>query len=197
MQGAARQFQKILDSPIPQYFQNQDSYTHFLKQPFKEKSEIEKSIEILHKTSQQFQKSFTQSIDRLDAQLSQLVNIHRNKETRSYRPLTNPDISNSIDLDQESCCFGNQNSISAHPFELDQHQNFENLIDILVSYLFSEIELEHDYDPEPQLGNAISLSDSIMTPLSLPDFNPIPELVLNPMLVYREIESPIFYDHHI
>ena len=37
------------------YFQNQDSYTLFLEQSFEEKSEIEKSIEILHETSQQFQ----------------------------------------------------------------------------------------------------------------------------------------------
>jgi len=76
--------------------------------------------------------------------------------------LTNPDISNSINLDQESCCFGNQDSISAHPFELDQHKIFENHVDILASYPFPEIELEHEYDPESQLDNSISLPDSIM-----------------------------------
>jgi len=80
------------------FFQNQDSYTPFLEQPFEEKSEQEKSIEILHETSQQFQNSFAQSIYRLETQLSQLVNIHRNEKTHSYQPLTNSDISNSIDL---------------------------------------------------------------------------------------------------
>ena len=59
-----------------------------------------------------------------------------NEETHSYQPLTNLDISNSIDLDQESCYFENQDSISAHLFELDQHQNFENHVDILKIYPF-------------------------------------------------------------
>ena len=36
-----------------------------------------------------------------------------------------------------------------------------------------------------------------MTPVSLPDFNPFPESVLNHVPIHREIESPIFYDHHI
>ena len=128
----------------------------------------------MHETSQQFQKSFTQSIDRLEAQLSQLVNIHRNEETHSYQPLTNSDISNSINLDQKSCCFENQDSMSAYPFELDQTSNFKNPIDIMASYSFSKIELEHEYDPEPQLDNTISLPDSIMTEVFLPDFRPFP-----------------------
>ena len=90
-----------MDSQSSQFFQNRNSYTPFLEQPFEEKSELEKSIEILHETSQQFQNFFTQSIDRLETQLSQLVNVHRNEKTCSYQPLTNPDILNSIDLDQE------------------------------------------------------------------------------------------------
>ena len=99
LRESERQSQNLLDLQSSQFFQNQDSYTPFLEQPFEEKSELEKSIEILHETSQQFQKSFTQSIDRLETQLSQLVNIHRNEETYSYQPLTNPDIFNFIDLD--------------------------------------------------------------------------------------------------
>ena len=66
----------------------------------------------------------------------------------------------------------------------------------MASYPFPEIELEHEYDPKPQLGNSIPLPDSIMTPVSLSDFNPFFELVLDPVPVYREIESPIFYDHY-
>ena len=92
------QSQNLLDSQSSQFFQNQDSYTLFLEQLFEEKSELEKSVKILHKTSQQFQKSSTKSIDRLEAQLSQLVNIHRNGKTHSYQLLTKPHISNSISI---------------------------------------------------------------------------------------------------
>ena len=101
-----------------------------------------------------------------------MVNIHRSKETHSYQPLTNPDISNSIDLDQDSCCFGNQDSISAHQFELDQHQILENYIDMLAEYQFPEIEIEHECDLEAQIDNSIILLDSMLTLISLPNFNP-------------------------
>jgi len=81
--------------------------------------------------------------------------------------LINPDIPNSIVIDQESCCFENQDSISAHPFELDQHQIFENHIDILASYQFPEIKLEHEYVLEPQIDNSILLLNLLLTPVSL------------------------------
>ena len=82
-----------------------------------------------------------------------MVDIYRNEETLSYQPLTNSDISSSIDLTQDSCYFGNHDSISAHLFEVDQHQILESHIDILASYPFSEIELKNECDHEPQLGN--------------------------------------------
>jgi len=88
-------------------------------------------------------KIFYPVINRLEAQLSQLVNIYKNEKTLSYQPLTNLDISNFANLAQESC-FKNQDSISSHPFKLDQTLRFENHINILVSYPFSEIELEHN-----------------------------------------------------
>jgi len=87
--------------------------------------------------------------------LSQLINIYRNEKTLSYQPLTNLNISNSIDLTQDSCYSRNQDSILAHPSDLDQTSNIENPIDILASYHFPKIELEHEYDPELQLGNSI------------------------------------------
>ena len=59
------------------------------------------------------------------------------------------------------------------------------------------IELEHEYDPELQLGNSVSLPDSIMTKVFLPDFRPFPELTLDPVPIHREIESSIFYDQQI
>ena len=67
----------------------------------------------------------------------------------------------------------------------------------MASYPFPEIELENEYDHESQLGDSILLPDSIMTPISSPDFNPSPEFTLDPVPVQREIESLIFYDHHI
>ena len=60
----------------------------------------------------------------------------------------------------------NQDSISFHPFELAQY--FEN--HILASYPFLKIELEYECDPDPQVRNFISPFDSIMTPVSLPEF---------------------------
>jgi len=126
-----------------------------------------------------------------------LVSIYRNEETLSYQPLTNSAIPNSIDLIQDSCHFENQDSISVHPSELDQTSNVENSIDILASYPFLEIELEHEYDPKPQLDNSISLPDSITTEVFLPDFRIFSELTLDPVPINHEIESPIFYDQQI
>ena len=51
--------------------------------------------------------------------------------------------------------------------------------------------------PEPQLGNSIPLPDSIMTEVFLHDLRPFPESVLDHVPIHCEIESPIFYDHHI
>ena len=100
-------------------------------------------------------------------------------------------------MTQDSYYFGNQDLISSHPFKLDQTLTFENPIDILASNPFSKIELEHEYDPESQLGYSIPLLDSIMTSVSSPDCNSFLESILDPVSVHREIESPIFYDHHI
>ena len=65
----------------------------------------------------------------------------------------------------------------------------------MASYPFLEIEIEHECDPEPHVIHSISLFDSIMTPVCLPDFFHIPESTLNPEPVHHEIESPISYDH--
>ena len=67
----------------------------------------------------------------------------------------------------------------------------------LTSYPFPKIKLEHECDPEPQLGNSIFLLDSIIIPVSLPDFHHFPKSVLDPMPVHRKLESTIFYDQHI
>ena len=76
------QSQNILDSHSSQNFKNQDSYNPLLEHPL-EKTSLEKSIEILQESTLQFQKSSSQSIDRLDTQLSKLVNIYKNEKTLS------------------------------------------------------------------------------------------------------------------
>ena len=87
----------------------------------------------------QAQNSVTRPIGRLDSIMSELFN--ENEESLSCQPLTNSYIPNSIDWTQESCYFENQDSVSAHPFELDQTLSFESHIDILASYLFPEMKL--------------------------------------------------------
>ena len=112
--------------------------------------------------------SITQPISRLDSLLSKLIN--ESEESLSWQPLTNSYIPNSTDWTYESCHFRNPASISEHTFELAQSPSYENRLDILASYPFPEIEIEYDSDPKPQVGDSISLFDSIMTPVSLPDF---------------------------
>ena len=117
-------------------------------------------------------------------------------QTLHSHRLTISDVANHYVRAEKSCCFGKQDSILAYPFEL-AHPNFENHIDILASYPFPEIELENEYDPEHQLGDSILLPDSIMTPMSSPNFNLFPESTLNLVPIHHEIESPIFYGYHI
>ena len=112
-------------------FGNQDSHTTFLEHPLEETLYLEKSIEILRRPHYNF-KNFLPSLS-----IGWKHMLFWNEETLSYQPLTNSDISNSINMTQDSCYFGNQDSISAHPFQVDQHQILENHIDMLASYPFS------------------------------------------------------------
>ena len=57
------------------------------------------------------------------------------------------------------------------------------------------IELHEECDLEPQLSDSILFPDSIMTSVSLPDFNLFPESTLDPVPIHNEIESPILEDH--
>ena len=73
---------------------------------------------------------------------------YRNEKTLPYQSLTNPDISNPIDMAQESWCFENnfnQYSIPPHHLKLDQFQT----LDKLASFHFKEIKLDCEYDPDP------------------------------------------------
>ena len=114
----------------------------------------------------QTQNSATWPISRFDSIMSELIN--ENEESLFCQHLTNSYLPDSTTLTQESCDFGNQDSILVHPFELAQ--NFEKHLDILASYPFPEVEVENDGDPEPHIGDSISLLDSIVTLISLPNF---------------------------
>ena len=126
-----QQSQNLMDSRFHHNFQNQLSCSPFQEEP------LAKSIRDMIQT----QNSVTWPISRLDAILSELINM--SERILFSQHLTNLYISNSIYWIKESCCFGNQDSISAHLFEHDQNQNVESHIDILASYPFPEIELEH------------------------------------------------------
>ena len=81
--------------------------------PFQEEP-IAKSIEDMMRT----QNFSTRPISRLDSIINELVN--RSEKILSYQPLTNSDISNSINLTHDSCCFENQDSdtpILEYPLE--------------------------------------------------------------------------------
>ena len=96
-----------------------------------------------------------------------MTNIYRNEEPLPYQYLTNPDISNPIDLAQESCCFENQDLIPSHNLELDQYSTFDRL----ASYHFNEIELEYECYLDHQLCDSIPIFEYMLTPVSLPDLN--------------------------
>ena len=128
-------------------------------------------------------------LDRLDAQLDRLENIENVKETLLNTFLTIFDSPSPIDETNESWCLGDldQNSISLHQRELDQSQ----LMDKLTSCNFNEIELDCECEPDPQLCDLISNFESMLTPVSLPNLDQIPEPTLIPIPVYYEIGSSI------
>ena len=93
--------------------------------------------------------------------------------------MTIPNISSHIDGNQESWYLEDydQDSISPQNFELDQYQP----IDKFASFHFNEIELENKCDTDYQCCDSVSLFESMLTLLSLPDLNPNlePTLILS------------------
>ena len=85
------------------------------------------------------------------AQIARNHDIDLMLQTLHSHRLTISDVANHSVRAKESYCFGKQDSISAHRFELAQTPKFENEIDILASYPFAKTELENEYDPEPNL----------------------------------------------
>ena len=128
----------MIDLQSPQIFQIQVLYSIFhVPSQQQEPINLEKNMENLI----QSQNDFTQSINRLEAQIIYLVNTinDKNEETSPTQFLTIPDFPSHIDRNKESSCFENFNldSISSQHLELDKYQ----IIDKLTSFHFNEIEL--------------------------------------------------------
>ena len=126
-------------------------------------------------------------------EISQLFNsmIDRNEETL-------PNIFSSISdfsshSDEESWCIGyfNQDSILPQHLELDQSQIFDKL----ASFHFKEIEPDCECEPNPQLCDSDPIFESMLTPVSLPNLDPILELTLIPTPIDLEIKSHILDSH--
>ena len=119
--------------------------------------DLEISIEVMI----QSQNNFNKCNNRVEVEMSQFFNLtnDKNEKAQPNQLLTIPDISKAIDLTQESWYSEsfNQDSVSSQPLELDQYQSFENHINNLTSYHFSEIKLEHECDPEPQFSNSVPI----------------------------------------
>ena len=81
---------KMMNSQFPQDFQIQDLYSIFQVPQQEEHTDLEKSIEFMI----QFQNG---PLDMIEARLSRLKNMRRNKETLPTQSLTIPDTSSHID----------------------------------------------------------------------------------------------------
>jgi len=69
-------------------------------------------------------------------------------------------------------------------------------LDKLASFSFNEIELECECDPDPQPCASVPIFESMLTLVSLPNFDQFSEPIFIPMPIDLEIESP-FLDNHI
>ena len=107
--------------------------------------------------------------------------------------MTISDTSSHIDETHKSWCLGDfdQDSISTHQLELNQSQ----ILDRLASFHFKEIELDGECELDLQLCNLVSIFESILTLVYLPNLDPITEPTLIPIPIDLEIEPPIFDSH--
>jgi len=98
-----------------------------------------------------------------------------------------------IDKNQESWCLCsyNQDSISSDYLELDQYQT----IDKLTNFHFNEIEFEYECYPDLQICDSVSNFESMLTPISLPNLDPVPEPTLILVPIYLEREPPSLNSH--
>jgi len=134
------------------------------------------------------------AIDRLEATISKWENRYRDEKTLPYQCLTISDTSSYIDETHESWCLGDfdQDSISTYQFELDQSQ----ILNKLASFQLKKIKLDCEYEPDRQLYDSVSIFESMLIPVSLPNLDLIPEPTLIPIPIYLEIE-PSILDFHV
>jgi len=65
----------------------------------------------------------------------------------------------------------------------------------LASFHFNEIELEDECDTNSQCYDSVPVFESMMTPVSLPDLDPIPKPTLIHIPIELEHEPPILDSH--
>ena len=82
-----------------------------------------------------------------------------------------------------------------HRIELDQYHTFESHIDKLTKFPFKKVKLRQECDFDPQICDAIQISESILTPVLLPNLSNILKSILIPIPVILELESPTLGTH--
>ena len=136
----------------------------------------------------QCENNFFQSINRLEAQMSRLINIvkERNEKTLPNTCSTIPDCPSHIHRNEESWCLGDfdQDPISLHKLKLDQFQT----LDKLASFSFNEIELECECDPDPQLYDSIFIFDFMLTLVPFSNLDQFSEPTFIPVSIDLKIE---------
>ena len=162
-------------SQFSQYsFPGSASHPPFPEPPIEEKSELEKSMEVMLEVQKQLE-NMTASSDPQNFQNScssfpeQLKGKSLFEKTMEFVQETKHIMQNTIEFPcppnvhttYKSCHFGNLASISSYQPELDQHY----ILDSLASDLFPKIELEDECKPELQFSDSSSILESISTPI--------------------------------
>ena len=65
----------------------------------------------------------------------------------------------------------------------------------MASFYFNKIELEYECEPDPQLCDSIPICESMLTSVSLPKLDPLPEPTLIPVSIDFKIEPPLLDSH--
>jgi len=129
---------------------------------------------------------FSLSLNRLEAQMSHLINKvkDRNEETLPNTCSIIPDCAIYIDENQESWYLEDfdQDLISTQNLELDK----------LAGFHFHEIKVEHECNTDPQPCDSIPIFESLFTLVSLPKLDPFPEPTLILVFIDFEIEPPLW-----
>jgi len=153
--------------------------------------DLDRSMKNLTKS----ENDFLQSVNRLEAQMSHLINIvkDRNEETLPNTSSTISYCPSHIDRNEESWCHGDfdQDSISPQHLKLNKYQS----IDKLASFPFNEIELDYECEPDPQPCDSVLIFKSMLTLISLTDLDSFLEPTLIPISIDLETKLPNLDSH--